>query len=91
MNPATNAPEVAQDACADFNGDAARCGQFSPTARLDRGSVNHRVIQELSQAMQREKRVPDRLPFYQAALNREFLVGTEMEAGMRFPTHDCRD
>jgi mannitol/fructose-specific phosphotransferase system IIA component (Ntr-type) len=43
------------------------------------------VIQELSQAMQREKRVPDLLPFYQAALNREFLVSTDMEEGMAFP------
>lgn len=43
------------------------------------------VIQELSQAMQRAKRVPDVLPFYHAALNREFLVSTDMEAGMAFP------
>ena len=43
------------------------------------------VIQELSQAMQREGRVPDLLPFYHAALNREFLVSTDMEAGMAFP------
>lgn len=43
------------------------------------------VIQELSQAMQREKRVPDLLPFYHAALNREFLVSTDMDAGMAFP------
>jgi mannitol/fructose-specific phosphotransferase system IIA component (Ntr-type) len=43
------------------------------------------VIQELCQALQREKRVTDLLPFYQAALNREFLVSTDMEAGMAFP------
>ncbi len=43
------------------------------------------VIQELSQAMQREKRVPDLLPFYEAVLNREFLVSTDMEARMAFP------
>ncbi len=43
------------------------------------------VIQELSQAMQREKRVPDVLPFYHAALNQEFLVSTDMEAGMAIP------
>ncbi len=43
------------------------------------------VIQELCQAMQREKRVPDLLPFYHAALNREFLVSSDMEAGMAFP------
>ena len=43
------------------------------------------VIQELSQAMQREKRVPDLLPFYEAALNSEFLVSNEMASGMAFP------
>jgi len=42
-------------------------------------------IQELSQALQREKRIPDLLPFYQAALNREFMVSTDTEAGMAFP------
>jgi len=50
-----------------------------------RGQDVASVIQELSQAMQREKRVPDLLPFYHAALNREFLVSTDMEAGMAFP------
>jgi mannitol/fructose-specific phosphotransferase system IIA component (Ntr-type) len=50
-----------------------------------RGQEATSVIQELSQAMQREGRVPDLLPFYHAALNREFLVGTEMEGGMAFP------
>src|SRR5262249_37351378 len=43
------------------------------------------VIQELSQALQREKRIPDLLPFYHAALNREYMVGTDMEAGLAFP------
>jgi len=43
------------------------------------------VIQELCQSLQREKRVPDLLPFYHAALNREFMVGTDIEAGMAFP------
>ena len=50
-----------------------------------RGQDVATVIQELSQAMQRERRVPDLLPFYHAALNREFLVSTDMEAGMAFP------
>jgi mannitol/fructose-specific phosphotransferase system IIA component (Ntr-type) len=43
------------------------------------------IIQELSQALQREGRVSDWLPFFHAALNREFLVGTNMEMGMAFP------
>ena len=50
-----------------------------------RGEEATSVIQELSQAMQREGRVPDLLPFYHAALNREFLVTTEMQAGLAFP------
>jgi mannitol/fructose-specific phosphotransferase system IIA component (Ntr-type) len=50
-----------------------------------RGQDVTSVIQELSRAMHREGRVPDFLPFYHTALNREFLVGTEMEAGMAFP------
>ncbi len=50
-----------------------------------RGQDAASVIQELSQAMQRERRVADLLPFYHAALNREFLVGSDWEAGMAFP------
>src|SRR6185503_5648757 len=50
-----------------------------------RGHDAASVIQELSQVLQREKRVIDLLPFYHAALNREFMVGTDMEAGMAFP------
>src|SRR5262245_3757014 len=43
------------------------------------------ILQELTHALHREKRVPDMLPFYHAALNREFLVSTDMESGMAFP------
>ena len=50
-----------------------------------RGHDAASVIQELSQALQREKHVIDVLPFYHAALNREFMVSTDMEAGMAFP------
>ncbi|NOS70392.1 MAG: PTS sugar transporter subunit IIA, partial [Verrucomicrobia bacterium] len=50
-----------------------------------RGQDAASVIQELSQALQREQRIPDSLPFYHAALNREFMVSTDMEAGMAFP------
>ena len=50
-----------------------------------RGQDAATVIYELCQAMQREKRVPDLLPFYHAALNREFLVASDWEAGMAFP------
>jgi mannitol/fructose-specific phosphotransferase system IIA component (Ntr-type) len=50
-----------------------------------RGQEAAAVIQELSQALQRDHRVPDLLPFYHAALNREFMVSTDVEAGMAFP------
>ena len=50
-----------------------------------RGQDVASVIQQLSQSLQREKRVTDLLPFYHAALNREFMVSTDMEAGMAFP------
>jgi len=43
------------------------------------------VIHELSLAMHREGCVPDWLPFYHEALNREFLLSTDMESGMAFP------
>jgi mannitol/fructose-specific phosphotransferase system IIA component (Ntr-type) len=43
------------------------------------------VVQELSQVLHQEAHVPDLLPFYQAALNREFLVSTAMTHGMAFP------
>jgi mannitol/fructose-specific phosphotransferase system IIA component (Ntr-type) len=50
-----------------------------------RGEESASVIKELSQVLQAEKRVGDLLPFYQAALNREFMLSTEMEAGIAFP------
>ena len=43
------------------------------------------VIHELSQALQRENRVGDMLPLYEAALKRELLVSTDMAVGMAFP------
>ena len=50
-----------------------------------RGLEAASVIQELSHVLQQEKRIPDLLPFYQAALNREFMASTDMEAGIAFP------
>jgi mannitol/fructose-specific phosphotransferase system IIA component (Ntr-type) len=50
-----------------------------------RGQDVTTVIQELSRAMHRDARVPEFLPFYHNALNREFLVSTDMDAGMAFP------
>jgi mannitol/fructose-specific phosphotransferase system IIA component (Ntr-type) len=43
------------------------------------------VIKELSQLLQQEGSVPDLLPFYHEALNREFLVNTATETGFAFP------
>lgn len=50
-----------------------------------RGKDTVSVIQELSLVLQRENRISDLLPFYQDALNHEFLVSSDMEAGMAFP------
>ena len=43
------------------------------------------VIKELSQIMQQEGCVPEVLPFYNEALNREFLVNTATGDGFAFP------
>ena len=43
------------------------------------------VIQELTQRLHQDARIPDVLPFYHATLNREFLDSTAMEHGMAFP------
>jgi len=43
------------------------------------------VIRELCVVLQRETGVPDLLPFYHAALNREFLFSTAMGHGLAIP------
>lgn len=49
------------------------------------GSDVPTILQELSQALQREGHIPDMLPFYHAVLNREFLGSTDLEPGIAFP------
>lgn len=78
MSPETCVPAATALTLADFT----CAGLMVPHLR---GREAASVIQELSLAMQREQRIPDLLPFYQAALNREFMVSTDMEAGMAFP------
>jgi len=43
------------------------------------------VIRELCAVLQREAGVPDLLPFYHAALNREFLFSTVLDHGLAIP------
>lgn len=43
------------------------------------------AIHELSLALQRDGRLTDWLRFYHEALNREYLVSTELEAGLALP------
>lgn len=43
------------------------------------------VIQELSQRLHQESLIPDLLPFYNAAMNREYLISTAMDCGIAFP------
>jgi fructose PTS system EIIA component len=62
--------------------DFTRAGLIVPhVASRDATSVIH----ELSLALQREGCIPDLLPFYHEALNREFLLSTDLEEGMAFP------
>jgi mannitol/fructose-specific phosphotransferase system IIA component (Ntr-type) len=69
-------------------GDTATLADFTSASLIIprlRGQDVATVIQELGQALRREQRVPDLLPFYHAALNREFLLSTDTESGMAFP------
>lgn len=50
-----------------------------------RGRNSTSVIHELTLALQREGVVPDLLPFYHAALTREFLLSTDLESGIAYP------
>lgn len=43
------------------------------------------ILAEMSEALQREARIPDLLPFYHAALNREYLASTSVNDGFAFP------
>jgi mannitol/fructose-specific phosphotransferase system IIA component (Ntr-type) len=62
--------------------DYTRLGLLVPNLRgLDAPSI----IQELSVLLQREGRITDLLPFYQAALNREYLCSTVTEPGFALP------
>jgi mannitol/fructose-specific phosphotransferase system IIA component (Ntr-type) len=50
-----------------------------------RGDDVASILQELAQALHREHVVGDLLPFYQEALNREFMVSSDLGAGIAFP------
>jgi mannitol/fructose-specific phosphotransferase system IIA component (Ntr-type) len=50
-----------------------------------RGPDTASVIQELGQALHREKRVTDWLVFCRAALNHEFMAGTDMGTPIALP------
>src|ERR1041384_3701470 len=43
------------------------------------------IVLELSQALQREKVLPDHLKFYHAVLHRESLASSNWDADMAFP------
>lgn len=74
----SSSPVIEAASVADFTSEAL----IAPQLR-ERDAAG--VIQELSRLLQQEARVPDLLPFYHAALNREFLVSTAMDYGMAFP------
>jgi PTS system nitrogen regulatory IIA component len=62
--------------------DFTRPGLIVPHLR---GRDATSAIHELSLALQREGCVTDWLRFYNEALNREYLVSTELEAGLALP------
>ncbi|MBI4664044.1 MAG: PTS sugar transporter subunit IIA [Verrucomicrobia bacterium] len=74
----SSSPVIEAASVADFTSEALIVPKLS-----ERDAAG--VIQELSRLLQQEARVPDSLPFYHAALNREFLVSTAMDYGMAFP------
>jgi PTS system fructose-specific IIC component len=59
------------------------CGEMIVPCLSGRDATS--VIQELTQVMHRANRVPESLPFFHAALNREFLASSNMHTGMAFP------
>ena len=50
-----------------------------------RGRDTTTVIHELSKVLEQEACIPGRLPVYQSALNREYLVSTATDCGVAFP------
>lgn len=62
--------------------DFTRRGLIAPMLR-ERETAG--VIKELSRLLHAEGCVPELLPFYNEALNREFLVNTATESGLAFP------
>lgn len=69
-------------AAASSLGEYTRPGLLVPRLR-ERDTPG--IVNELSQALQREGVVPDLLPFYHAALNQELLAHTALGCGMAFP------
>ena len=63
---------------ADFTTESLIIPQLSKSKNAD-------VIHELSQLLQKEDRVPELLPFYDAVMSRELLVSTSMDNGIAFP------
>lgn len=79
MPPEPNTPDsTAPMTLADFTAP----GLIVPSLR---GKDAAAAIGELSESLAREKRVPDAGPLGRAALDRELMGGTEMQAGMAFP------
>lgn len=74
----SNSPVIESPSIADFTSGSLIVPQLNEQDAAG-------VIQELSRRLQQEGRIPDLLPFYHAALNREFLVSTAMEYGIAFP------
>ena len=78
MSSDLTATVVAPATLADYT-----CSQLIVPRLRERDTAG--IINELSQALQREGCVADVLPFYHAALNRELLTNSTLDCGMAFP------
>lgn len=78
----TRKPSKDQNGCAATMADLTAEGLILPRVA---GRDTLGVIQELSKVLQKAGCVQDLLPFYTAAMNREFLAGTVLDAGIAFP------
>ena len=78
MSSDLTATVVAPATLADYT-----CSQLIVPRLRERDTAG--IINELSQALQREGCVADVLPFYHAALNRELLTNSTLDCGIAFP------
>jgi mannitol/fructose-specific phosphotransferase system IIA component (Ntr-type) len=86
--PAKRRSQKRADFASDSRRTAITLADFTSSSLIVphlRGGDAASAIQELSQCLHRERQIADLLPFYHAALNREFMISSDMESGIAFP------